>query len=88
MASILAKSKYYPKTKSFIQATRDNIKDILKIKKAFPKLSPRKIIEIHNTKQKVKPKINMTSKWPSREQIIILMSRDNTNVIISHIIML
>jgi len=53
--STLAKSKYYKKTQSldsktqsFTQTTKSNIKDILKIKSIFLKLSARKIIEIYN----------------------------------------
>jgi len=53
--SILAKSKYYKKiqffklkTQSFIQATKSNIKNILKIKDVFLRLSSNKIIKIHN----------------------------------------
>jgi len=46
--SILAKSKHHKNTRSFAQATKGNAEDILKIKKAFPKLSTKKIIEMHN----------------------------------------
>jgi len=44
--SVLAKSKFYAKNYSFAQATKENIKEILKIKKAFSKLSSGKIIKI------------------------------------------
>ena len=87
--SILAKSKFYLKTKSFVQATKDNTKNILKIKKIFSKLSNSKIIKIHNiaykNDQKAKSKINMTIKELLRKKIIILMSRENINVIVSDI---
>lgn len=89
--SILAKSKYYKKIQSFTQATKNNIgmsPDILKIKDTFLKLSTSKIIEIHNITQnngqKSKPRINMTTKSLSRKQIIILISGNNIEAIISH----
>ena len=87
-ASILAKSKHHKNIKSFAQATKGSTEDILKIKEAFPKLSTKKIIEMHNiahdTNKKIRPKINMTTKGPSRKQIIIPMSQDNINTIIMH----
>jgi len=70
-ASTLAKSKYHKNIKSFAQATRGNTADIFRIKKAFPKLSKDKIIEMHNITQdnyqKAWPKINMATKGPSRK---------------------
>jgi len=76
--SILAKSKHHRNTRSFAQATKENAKDILKIKEAFPKLSTKKIIKMYNiaynTNQKSYLKLNMTTKGPSRKQIIIPMS--------------
>jgi len=42
----LAKSKLG--SKSFAQATKGSAEDILKVKEAFSKLAPSKIIEIHN----------------------------------------
>jgi len=84
--SILAKSKFYLKTKSFVQITKDNTKNIPKIKKMFSKLSNNKIIKIHNiaykNDQKAKSKINMTIKELLRKQIIIPISRENINVIV------
>jgi len=57
-----------------------------KIKNAFPKLSSEKIIEIHNITNKIgpksKPKFSMTTKGPSRKQIIIPMSTNNSEKII------
>jgi len=88
-ASILAKSKHHNSIKSFVQAIRDNAADILRIKEAFPKLSKEKIIEIHNiahdTKGKLWPRINMTTKRPSKKQIIIPMSQNNISTISKHI---
>jgi len=67
--------------------TKDKAEDILKVKEAFPKLAPKKIIEIHNTTQGISckscPKLNMTTKGPSRKQVIIPMSWDNSNIVTS-----
>jgi len=86
-ASVLAKIKHHKNTRSFAQATKGNAEDILKIKEAFSKLSTKKIIEMHNiahnTNQKSCLKLNMTTKGPSRKQIIIPMSQDNSNIIIT-----
>ena len=46
--NVLAKFKYHKSTKSFAQATKGTAEDILRIKKAFPKLLPKNIVEIHN----------------------------------------
>jgi len=63
------------------------VEDILKVKEAFPKLAPSKIIGIHNIAQgishKACPKLNMTTKEPFRKQVIIPMSQDNSNIVIS-----
>ena len=73
--------------KLFIQATKGNTKDILKIKEAFSKLLAKKIIKIHNvvhnSNQKICPKINMTTKGPSRKQVIISMSENNIYLVAS-----
>jgi len=96
--SVLAKSEYFKKnqllniaSKSnkqlYIQVFKGNIKEIIKIKNAFPKLSSEKIIEIHNItnniKPKSKPKFNMTTKYFSKKQIIISMSINNSEEVIS-----
>jgi len=80
-ATVLAKSKLAKSklgSKSFAQAIKDSAEDILKVKEAFSKLAPSKIIEIHNIAQgishKAHPKLNMTTKGPSRKQVIIPMS--------------
>jgi len=74
-------------SKSFTQATKGNAVDILKVKETFPKLAPSKIIKIHNITQginhKACPKLNMTTKGPSRKQVIIPMSQDNSNIVTS-----
>jgi len=78
--SILARLKFYkknlsqgpkskPKGKSYIQASKDNVNKIIKIKKLFPKLSFNKVLEvqeaINKSGSKDKPKFNMTTKSPS-----------------------
>jgi len=89
----LAKFKYFKKTQSldsniclFAQATKDDIENILKIKNVFPKLSSSNIIKIHNIannkKIKNKQKLNIITKDPSKKQIIIPMSINNSNTII------
>jgi len=87
---VLAKSKLTKSklgSKSFAQVTKGKAEDILKVKEAFPKLVPKKIIEIHNITQgisnKACPKLNVTTKGPSRKQVIISMSQDNSNIVIS-----
>ena len=65
---------------TYTQALSANIRDILKLKENFPKLSDKKIKETHKTDNKsntVKPKINMTTKDPSQKQIIIPISGEN-----------
>ena len=59
-----------------------NVKEILKIKESFPELSSKKIEEIHKSidePRKEKPRINMTTKGPSRRQVIIPMSNENSS---------
>ena len=100
--SILVKSKYFNKNQPlnknnysyiksnnhlYAQASKDNIKDIIKIKNTFLKLSFNKIIKIHNITSrkgvKGKLKINMTTKGLYKKQIIILISTNNSKTIIS-----
>ena len=68
--------------KSYTQVSVPSTSEILKIKKVFPKLQTSKINNIHkivSESGKPKPKLNMTTKDPSRKQIIILMSIKNRN---------
>jgi len=98
--SILAKSKFYnidlsllsnskPYVKSYVQASKRNINDIIKIKKAFLKLSFNKVLEVHNIINKAgnkdKPKFNMITKSLSYKQIIILMGTNNIERIINQV---
>ena len=56
------------------------VRETLKIKEIFPNLSNKKIEEIqkviNSLNEKVKPKINMTTKSPSRKQVIIPMNNN------------
>lgn len=86
------KSKYYknqlsnlaPKSNNrlYTQASKGNIKEIIKIKNAFPKLSSNKIIKIHNITNNIepkdKPKFNITTKSSSRKHRIVLISTNNS----------
>ena len=68
--------------KSYAQASKNsvNTSDVLKIKETFPSLNTSKIDQVNsivNGQDKPKPRIRMTTKGPSRKQIIILMSSDN-----------
>ena len=62
---------------------------MLKIKEMFPNLSNKKIEEmqkvINGLKDKVKPKINMTTKGPSRKQVIIPMNNNITKEFIKNL---
>ena len=61
---------------------------MLKIKEAFPNLSNKKIEEmqkvINGSKDKVKLKINMTTKGPFRKQVIVPMNNDITKEFIKN----
>ena len=74
-----------------MQASKANIsprvKDVLHIKNAFPELSAddvERIIKVTNSnKEQKKPRINMTTKGPSRKQIIIPIAKSNAELIIN-----
>jgi len=68
--------------KSYAQASKPsvNTSEVLKIKETFPSLNAKKIDQVNNIvngQSKPKPRIKMTTKGPSRKQIIIPMSSDN-----------
>jgi len=68
--------------KSYMQAskTSTSTSDVLKIKETFLALNTKKIDQVNNIvngQNKPKPRIKMTTKGPSRKQIIISMSSDN-----------
>ena len=84
------KSKEDPKTtKSYAQVSKApvHMAEVLKIKKAFPALNVEKIDQVNNIVKetvKLKPKIQMTTKEPSRKQIIIPMSKENVDSFIKN----
>ena len=68
----------------YAQATKmsANTSDVLKIKEAFLALNANKIDQVNNIikgNPKPKPRIQMTTKGPSRKQVIIPMSKENNN---------
>jgi len=70
--------------KSYAQASKTsvNTSEVLKIKETFPSLNAKKIDQVNNIvngQNKTKPRIKMTTKGPSRKQIIIPMSGDNVS---------
>jgi len=70
-------------TKSYAQASRQSLStsDILKIKESFLVLNASQIDRVNNIVKgnpKPKPHIQITTKGPSRKQIIVPMSRDNS----------
>ena len=74
--------------KSYAQASKSNlskVKDILRVKEAFPSLSAdkvRKILKVKNSSEsKKKLKLNMTTRGPSRKEDIIPMTKSNTELI-------
>jgi len=93
--SVLAKSKFFKKNQAtslliqptYAQASSRNINDKIKIKDSFLKLFTNKVSEIHNVinkmGQKYKPKLIITTKKPSRKQIIIFMSSNSTERIMA-----
>ena len=91
---ILEKSKFFRKgkklvtitnnnlRKSYAQITSLNVSSILKLKENYPTLLLGKIKVIHKmitNMDKVKPYIRMTTKSLSRKQIIVLISKTNTD---------
>ena len=62
-----------------------NIEDIIHIKDAFPSLPTKKITEVSdilNKSELIKPYMKITTKKPSRKQVIMFISRNNANAII------
>ena len=59
-----------------------NMSEVLKIKETFPALNAKKINQLNNIvnrQNKPKPRIKMTTKGPSRKNIIIPMSSKNAS---------
>ena len=77
--------------KSYAQASKanilPNIDDVLHIKEVFPSLSANevgKMIKAKNSsKRQKKPRINMTIRKPFRKQVIILIAKSNTELIVN-----
>ena len=70
------------KFKSYTQASRQNVSiaDVIKIKETFLSVGAKVIDQINNIikrPSKPKPRIQMTTKGPSRKQVIIPMVKDN-----------
>ena len=70
------------KVKSYAQASKQNtsISDVIKIKETFSSIGAKKIDQINNIVNrsfKPKPCIQITTKGPSRKQVIIPMGNDN-----------
>ena len=68
--------------KSYAQASKSQAttSEVFKIKETFPELSTKKINQVNNIikgNTKLKPKIQITTKSPSRKQVIIPMNKDN-----------
>jgi len=76
-------------TKSYAQALRQttSTSEVLKIKESFPALNANQIDRVNNIikgNPKPKPHIQMTTKGPSRKQVVVPMSNDNNNSFIKN----
>ena len=76
-------------TKSYAQASKQtpSTSEILKIKESFPALNTNQIDWVNNIVKgnpKPKPHIQMTTKGPSRKQVIVPISIDNNNLFIKN----
>ena len=77
--------------KTYAQASKSNtslnIEDVLQVKEAFSALSADEVEKILKAKNSgmdnKKPKINMTTRGPSRREVIIPMTKVNTELIIN-----
>ena len=76
--------------KSYAQASKSNlsrIEDIVRVKEVFPALSADevgKVLKIKNSGgNNKKPKINMTTRGPSRKEVIILMAKNIAELIVN-----
>ena len=84
------KSKDRPKpSKLYAQASKPTVStaEVLKIKKTSLALSVEKIDQVNNIingLSKLKPRIQMTTKGPSRKQVIIPMSKENVELFIKN----
>ena len=76
--------------KSYAQASKSNllhIEDIVRVKKVFPALladEVGKVLKIKNSRKgNKKPRINMTTRGPSRKEVIILMAKHIAELIVN-----
>ena len=76
--------------KSYMQASKSNllrIEDIVRVKEAFPALSADEVGKVLKIKNSIednrKPKINMTTRGPSRKEVIILMAKNIAELIVN-----
>ena len=77
--------------KSYVQASKSNIsqkvEDVLQLKEAFPSLSADEVGKILKVKDSgegnKKPRINMTTRGPLRREVIIPMTKVNTELIVN-----
>ena len=76
--------------KSYVQTSKSNlscIKDIMQVKEAFPALSAdevEKVLKIKNSREgNKKPRINMMTRGLLRKEVIILIAKHNTELIIN-----
>jgi len=70
----------------YAQASKSNIKDIIKIKDNFPNLLAKKIEEVYkvlNEPKKDKLRLNIITKKLSRRQVLVLMSLNNAKKLIT-----
>ena len=83
---MIFKTLNYQQKKSYAQVSKKNIEKVLKIKEAFFHLFNRRIINVVNTvnskENKTKPRINVTTKGPSRKQVIVPISSNYIDLII------
>ena len=77
--------------KSYMQASKANIsssiEDIIRVKEVFPTLSANevgKMLKAKNSSRGMKkPKINMTTRGQSRREVIIPITKANTELIVN-----
>jgi len=75
---------------SYAQAIKPsvNTSEVLKIKEAFLALNAKKIDQINNIVKgnpKPKPRIQITTKGPSRKQVIVLMNSENNSIFMKNL---
>ena len=86
----MAKSKFFKKNiiakKSYAQASKSSINNIVKIKDTFPKLLTKKVVKVNdiiNKSDLVESKRKMTTKELLRKQVIIPMNITTTEIIVN-----